>query len=103
LVREERYSGAVVEAIKPSGRGVFCGSYQDLTHIYHFDRLGVCLQCPLDSRVVLLWTNSLTIRDIKTRLIDSQPEAAAPTTLGADKRSADLNKKAQDQQTGCCS
>ncbi|KAI9635105.1 Rab/GTPase [Dioszegia hungarica] len=42
-------------------------------------------------------------RDIKTRLIDSQPEAAAPTTLGADKRSADLNKKAQDQQTGCCS
>jgi len=44
-------------------------------------------------------------RDIKTRLIDSQPEAAAPSTLGADKRSGvDVNKNQQNNNSGgCCS
>ncbi|GFZ43144.1 Ras-related protein SEC4, partial [Saitozyma sp. JCM 24511] len=43
-------------------------------------------------------------RDIKTRLIDSQPEAAsAPSTLGADRRGVDVNKQANNSSGGCCS
>lgn len=45
----------------------------------------------------------LTRRDIKTRLIDSQPQAEAPTTLGADRRSGvDVNKQSQSSSGGCC-
>jgi hypothetical protein len=45
----------------------------------------------------------LTGRDIKTRLIDSQPQAEAPTTLGADRRSGvDVNKQSQSSSGGCC-
>lgn len=48
-----------------------------------------------------------SVRDIKTRLIDSQPEAAASTTggLAGDKRSGvDVNKQGGGNQSsgGCC-
>lgn len=40
-------------------------------------------------------------RDIKTRLIDSQPQAEAPVALAAD-RGVNVNKPANGQQSGGC-
>nr|XP_019014780.1 GTP-binding protein ypt2 [Kwoniella pini CBS 10737]OCF53561.1 GTP-binding protein ypt2 [Kwoniella pini CBS 10737] len=42
-------------------------------------------------------------RDIKTRLIDSQPQEAAPVSLGADRRGVDVNKQSNTSSGGCCS
>ncbi|ORY20675.1 ras family-domain-containing protein [Naematelia encephala] len=41
-------------------------------------------------------------RDIKTRLIDSQPEAAAAPSLAADRRGVDVNKQGSSSSGGCC-
>ncbi|WRT63979.1 GTP-binding protein ypt2 [Kwoniella shivajii] len=41
-------------------------------------------------------------RDIKTRLIDSQPQEAAPVALGADRRGVDVNKQTNTSSGGCC-
>lgn len=41
-------------------------------------------------------------RDIKTRLIDSQPEATAAPSLAADRRGVDVNKQGQSSSGGCC-
>ncbi|EIW72691.1 hypothetical protein TREMEDRAFT_58860 [Tremella mesenterica DSM 1558] len=41
-------------------------------------------------------------RDIKTRLIDSQPEAAAPVSLAADRKGVDVNKTSSSSSGGCC-
>ena len=40
--------------------------------------------------------------DIKTRLIDSQPQAEAPTTLNADRRNVDMKKDSQQSSSGGC-
>lgn len=41
-------------------------------------------------------------RDIKTRLIDSQPQPESQPTLGADRRGVDVNKQGNQSSGGCC-
>ncbi|ADV21151.1 GTP-binding protein ypt2 [Cryptococcus gattii Ru294] len=41
-------------------------------------------------------------RDIKTRLIDSQPQEAAPVQLGADRGGVNVNKQSDSSSGGCC-
>nr|ODN86468.1 GTP-binding protein ypt2 [Cryptococcus depauperatus CBS 7841] len=41
-------------------------------------------------------------RDIKTRLIDSQPQEAAPTQPGAERGRVDVNKSGESSSGGCC-
>ncbi|TYJ57608.1 GTP-binding protein ypt2 [Cryptococcus floricola] len=41
-------------------------------------------------------------RDIKTRLIDSQPQEATPVSLGADRGKVDVNKTGDSSSSGCC-
>jgi Ras-related protein Rab-8A len=42
------------------------------------------------------------VRDIKTRLIDSQPDAGAAGNSGAADNSVKVNSAGGTQQTGCC-
>ena len=40
-------------------------------------------------------------RDVKTRLIDSQPDAAGPSTLGGNK-GVDVSKDSKNESSGGC-
>jgi Ras-related protein Rab-8A len=44
----------------------------------------------------------LTLRDVKTRLIDSQPDAAGPSTLGGSKSGVDVSKDQKNESSGGC-